>query len=427
MAGKFTKTILKVGTYHSPDGVVKVTPERLRHWAHEFRRLSDARQVVPIHWDHGNDLDSLQPVALDAYRRRERSARNSVGRMTDFRLSRNGRSAEVCFETLDSDATKKVDSNAVYVSPVIFPKWKDGAGNQYRDLITHLDLVNHPVDHSQSPARRVQDPPVIACALRMGLRVKPFRLATEIPNVDEEDQLDDEHQAAPPGSDAGDDSAPVDDLPGDEDAGGESDPSPIDDSEPESGVPQVGDLMLALADHGIVLPHDTNDSNFLDRLRTALIAKTGANPGQDQAGPGGDTFDQTGETSVATPQIATMSLQARNALTFAGEQYRKTIKANLDYLLKTGRCSPAEHAQKSAGLSAVKLSLNSQGKPQSSPLTQWINSRKVLPKGACWSPTEKLRRMSATPVQHPPERKLISDGKLTDDEATRLAKELLKR
>ncbi len=47
-----------------------VTPERLRHWADQFIAMTKAGQVIPMHWDHGSDLESLQPIAMDAFERK---------------------------------------------------------------------------------------------------------------------------------------------------------------------------------------------------------------------------------------------------------------------------------------------------------------------------------------------------------------------
>lgn len=380
--GVFKKTMLRVGTYHSPDGIVEVTTDRLRRWADNFRRMTAARQVIPMHWDHGSDLDSLQPVSMDTFSARTRSAKNSVGKLADFRLTQGGNAAEVTFETLDPDATRKVSANAVYVSPVIFPEWRDGAGNTYTDCITHLDLVNHPVDHSQGPSRRVNQQPVIACALRMGLSVEPYRMGVDM----DEDELELDGDLTEEGAETTD-TANSDEL---TEVPGEAD-----------GEPGIGDLMLALADHGIVLPGDTTEGNFLDRLRTALIARKGAEPGMGDAG-GAEASPAIGgsggDFGVADPQIATMSLQARNALNFAAKTHKNTMAAQLQSLLESGRCTPVEYREKRNLLRALRLSLQSNGQPKPTELSQWIDARKSLPKGACWSGTEKLRRMSATAV-----------------------------
>ncbi len=396
MSGNFTKTILKVDTYHSPDGTVVVTPDRLRHWERQHQRLTAAKQVVPIHWDHGSSENSLVPVPLNDYKNRTRSAKNTIGRMESFKVAPDGQSAEILFATSTKDATQSVLSNLVSVSPVIYPAWKDGRGNTYRDLITHLDLVNHPVDHSQSPARSVGNIP-IACSLRMSLGngTKPIRFSLQDIKMadDENEELDK--------SDFGDET-----------------PAPETKLEETPNQPAIGDLMLALADHGIVLPNDTNEANFLDRLRTALIATKTQSPEPEGSMDGG--FD-SGDTVPMDPQIATMS-------SFVKKQMRSEITRKLDHLLKSGRCTPAEHAKQSADVKVLKLSLDATGEPASNSASDWISSRLSLPKGAVWSPVERLRRMGTRPTEHPqhvaPEK---TPDKMSPAEIDSIAEEILAR
>ena len=413
--GNFAKSMLKVGTYHSPDGTVNVTPRRLKHWAKNFKKLNAAQQVVPMHWDHGDDIDSLRPLSKSEYQQ-DRSAGNTVGRMVGFDLAPDGRSAEVRFRTSCGKATRKVDEGDVYVSPVIMPRWRDGAGNNYSDLITHLDLVNHPVDHSQGPARRIQG--TVACALRMGIGSKPLRLAGDYVDPDQKDDIEELDVDMDLGSDdlpdTGGDDVEIVDIDGGDDIdldAGDDDLSLDDDimaDEPVEDLIEpdttVGDLMLALADHGIILPEDTSDSNFMDRLRTALIATAASDGGTD---PLVDSLDSE-DTIVADPQVATMSA-------FATKQYNAKLKRNIQVLLKTGRCTPAEAKEQLAKSKTMKLSLTRKGNPKANDVTKWIRSRADLPAGAVWSPRERLRRMSGK-IAEPKATKLHGDQKLSPEQ-----------
>lgn len=438
----FQKTMLRVGRYQSPDGEVVITPRRLKHWENQHKRLTAAKQVVPMHWDHGDDVDSLRPLSNAEYKSRQsRSAKNTVGRMIGFRTLPGGRSAEVTFRTSDPIARNKVQANDVYVSPVIFPKWQDSTGNQLSDVITHLDLVNHPVDHSQGPA----EPAMVRCALRLGLSSKPLRLALEIPvdedekdedkllmDVDGDGDLDDamgegaDDDGGLDMPDIGDENEGMDDELGDESMEGLD---AIDDeemgldTEPDMDIddlaPGIGDLMLALADHGIILPEDTQDGNFLDRLRTALIATKGDSP----AGNPGSPFDD-GDTIVADPQIATMSVEGK----YAAKQYQKQLNQQLRKLLNSGRCSPAEFRQKQAQMKVQRLSLSrATGKAKSNALTVWLKSRASLPVGAVWSSRQKLRRMSLVAVEQPKSTKVKQQNsqRLDSRQVKTLADEIL--
>jgi hypothetical protein len=164
----FKKSILRVGTHHSPDGPVRVTPKRLRHWARMHRSLRKNNQTVPVDWDHADDPTKAVPMSTGEFRRKRRSAKNTVGHLHDFRVSKDGQSAEITLDLHRKSAVEAAKKNSVFISPVIFEKWQDGGSNGYKDVITHVDFVNHPVDSSQSPFKSCK-PNTIACAIRMGL------------------------------------------------------------------------------------------------------------------------------------------------------------------------------------------------------------------------------------------------------------------
>lgn len=348
MTGVFRKAILKVGTYHSPDGVVEVTPERLRHWENETRKLQHAGYAIPMHWNHASEKELLEPVSLDLLQSKQgRGAEATVGKLNSFRVSPDGQTAEITVHTLTPSATEKVAANAVYVSPVIFPQWKDGAGNSYSDVITSVDLVDHPVDYTQTSFQPAEP---ICCAIRLGLSTTPYRMGAAMADDKE--------------NDAG------------------------DSTEGAMNATSIKDVLSALADLKIVLPDDTTEANFLDRLRTALLTAKAQSGMDTQASDGDD------QSTVSDPMIATMSLQARQALAWAEGQHQAAVSQRLKALLDTGRCTPDEHRARSPQLTAIKLSLGSDNKPVPGQLENWIESRKAVPQGTFWSSDEKLKRMS---------------------------------
>lgn len=198
MPSLFRKSVLRVGTYKSPDGVVLVTPERLRHWEQEHQRLSRNGQVVPVAWDHAQEAENAVPMSAEAFTERRRSARDTVGRLKSIKAAPDGQSATIVLQIDDQAAARKAEQNSVFVSPVIFENWRDGRDRHYRDVITHVDFVNHPVDDSQGPFERCQ-PGYTACALRMGLSpvYKPEREAAVMSKLEmaikpDDDELDDD-------------------------------------------------------------------------------------------------------------------------------------------------------------------------------------------------------------------------------------------
>ena len=179
---RFHKTVLSPGRYHSPDGHVDVTPERLQHWARQHQRLVENGQRVPVSLDHATTVESSLPMSTEQLvgsvdANKGRSVGNTVGFLESIKPLPDGNGAEIVLELKNDRAIELAESNTGFVSPVIFTSWTDGRGNKYDDLITHCDIVNHPVDSYQSE--------FTALGLRMGLSTdsegKPlvFRLAAD--------------------------------------------------------------------------------------------------------------------------------------------------------------------------------------------------------------------------------------------------------
>ena len=415
----FKKAVLRVGKYYSPDGEVPVTRDRLQHWRDEFHRMKTARQVVPVDWDHAEQTnrDGLTPLSLGDFRKR-RSARNTVGHLVDFEVDEDG--AVLTLDIPDDDAASKADKNLIFVSPVISPAWRDGAANQYSDCITHVDFVNHPVDHSQGPFQRVpvetvNQQPAIACALRMGLGTQFYThtngeqpMATKfLPQVVRMGGYEDN----PEGffTDPKGEVRPIAGKGRGKGSRGKrkkgiaaaarlslmirmaEDAEPVIADvipEPEEAFDAVDEILDMLEEFKIRLPDDTTDENLIDRLRTALHTamanKEGADmPDEIEPLPMPEPTDEL--PAPDTPMA--MSLAASRAVT---EHYRSSLLSRLNKLEKTGRCTGAEKSERAKELRAVRLSLAESGKPCRVELDRWIASREVVPPGTFWTDAQRL-------------------------------------
>lgn len=453
MAG-FKKAVLRVGKYFSPDGEVPVTPERLQHWRSEFMRMKAARQVVPVDWDHAeqSNREGLTPLSLGDYRKR-RSARNTVGHLVDFDVTADG--AILTIDVPDEEAAGKADKNLIFVSPVISPSWRDGAANDYADCITHVDFVNHPVDHSQGPFERVpaeqfNQQPAIACALRMGLGTQ-FYVPTKQGTSDMKTFVPQvlrmaEDTRTPDGWVTREDGQkhPVFDAKGrgkskrgKRKAGKravsrlslfvrmaeDAEPVPAElTPEPEEAYDMIDEVLDLLEEFDIRLPDDTTDENLVDRLRTALIAKGGDSEMEDDMSDLSDLPDLPPIESTEEPPIEetpmAMSLAAGNAIR---QQYRTSLTRRLRGLAKTGRCTESECSSRTQEIGTIKLSLAASGKPVRCELERWIKSREVVPAGTFWNETQRLSLQQnimhvANPKAEDPERlaalqKMIFRGK----------------
>jgi len=360
MGKVFRKAVLAVNQYQSGDGAVTVTSDRLKHWEGQFRKLTEAGYAIPMHWNHAaiDDFELLSPITMDSLSKRDtRGAHNTEGRMTDFRVSPDGQSAEITVEVLTPSAQEKVEANSVFVSPVIFPEFRDGHGNSYADVITSVDLVDYPVDHSQGPFIPTHEPALMGCAIRMGLAPKYYQ-------PDKVKRMD---------------------MVGDQPAAGPDDMGPT----PDAGGDIVAQIIAALAQGGIVLPEGTDASNIVQAIQTAM----------------GGGQDQTPDT-VVSPDIQTMSLaKVRAAQTYAERYFREGLTAKLNALRDSGRMSDDEYKVKLASVGVARLSLNNKGEAAPTELDRWIEARNPIPEGTFKTATfqskasSKLARMS---VAEPP-------------------------
>lgn len=373
MAKKFKKAALSTGTRFSPDGKVEITPARLKHWQSEHERMKAAGYEVPIAWDHADTLAKLSPI-------KKRSAKDTVGFLDKINLAPDGKSVELLLDVTDPRGIEQAESNRVYVSPVILPEWRDGAGNVYRDVITHCDFVNHPVDNVQG---KFEPAPAgaIACALRMGLG-EPLRMA--FGDDDDKDKKDE-------GSEGESESTATPEAPAESTKPEETNPDMPKD---EGGDKTMEAVLAHLGNYGLPLQADTTPENLAERLLGALLVANAAKAKEqeeDKSDEGSNDKNDQGEPVVKDPGYAAMSA-------FTTQLYQERINADLKALLDSGRCTPAEYQERAKAAGAVKLSLGSDGKPNSGSLEFWISDRKALRENSAY---DAPKRMSATVVDAP--------------------------
>lgn len=413
----FRKSILQVGTYHSPDGVVHVTPDRLRHWEKQHQRLRRSNRVVPVDWDHEEHPEKAVPLSREQYDRR-RSAKNTVGELQSIKVSADGQRAEIVLRLEDEQAEQRAKANTVFVSPVIFDEWRDGRNQVYRDVITHVDMVNHPVDDSQTPFEQCQ-PGYVACAIRMALSKNCYRMETKVVDDNDADDLDDL------GGEMGEgmDDMPGDDMDADDSMAMGDDDLLGPDAEASGGLTQqvIANLQAA----GIAPPEgvdaETDPAGFLLQLSAALRQKKMSEDGAESFGgdldegddlglddsSGGDMAGQTqpgaapgGDgVSVVAPEYAAMSLQLKALQAEGDKRTRLSLQKRLNRCLKLGQVDPPTHKQLASKLSGVRMSLNSKGEVSKSELERRVEWHESLPRGAYWPAQQRLGLDGAEVVQ----------------------------
>jgi len=162
----------------------------------------------------------------------------------------------------------------------------------------------------------------------------------------------------------------------------------------------IAELIDELEKFDIILPDDTNEDNFFERLQVGL--KTAA-AHQGLGDDDGTNAKLDNETTIADAGgVAMMSLQVKSVLGYAERQHRDAVEATLESLLKSGRCTPAEFHDRKQNVSTLRLSLDDSGNPTPTDLEKWIQSRQPLPRGTFWEPEQRTQRMAAE-VEEPPE------------------------
>lgn len=391
----FRKAILKVGTYQSPDGEVQVTPERLQHWAKTFDTMRSRQLGIPAGWDHSDDPEQTVPVDFSTGRGR-RSAKDVAGTLKAFHVSEDGNSAEIELELGDSAAEKARD-NFLGVSPIIYPKWRDGRGREYDDAITHIDLVTHPVDDSQGEFVEVSGEELpIAAGIRMSLDGGKFAMY----------RMGDEPPTEKP-----------------EDGGGttEENPDLPDYGKPGEDEKQFEAIIAHLEQKGIVLPSDTDKTNFFDRLLTALMtANRAEQDAEAEKAKEKDDQEEDDPVTVAQPNEVTAMGQRLDALEQENKRLlqrqaesdtattRMGLLNRLDNALKEGRVTPAQYDKLKSNAKAVKMGLDGEGRSDLDKLTGAIEAIEANP------PNSIIPLGMGLHVEDPPEGLV---GEMTDEQA----------
>jgi len=369
----FKKQILGVGTLYTGDGErLDITTDRLKHWDTQFKRLKENKQRSTVHLNHPADVNAMLPVDAKKFKK-ARGAHDLVGELVSFELAEDGQSAILTTDLFDEQAIKAAESDKVQLSPVILETFQDGAKNQYEDIVCGADLVIRPVDHRQGSFEPVG---AIACALSLSATKKP---KVYLMAFGDDEEKDPEEKDAPA-------------VDGDGDGEVNEEPTETEDAELTGRNAKVAKAVASLAGFGVTLAEDTDASNFWERLDAAVTAL--------QAAKEEEGADDNSKPEEA-PMVATMSLESKTALTWANTQYRKTLEARVEALVKSGRCTPHEQKERCKSLGVVSLSLDAAGKPKTNSLEAWIADRETLPVGAVHPAVDRATLLSLREVSPP--------------------------
>lgn len=462
----FTKAILRPGTYlaRTPDGrrtKQTITLDRLKSWADKFSQMVASGLRIPAPYRH--DPNAV-PLLED-----QNGADNNAGFWKRLWLGPDA----TLYGELDvprSEDASRVGTTVTEVSPLVEPERIDGKGREWKDSITHIALVTHPIASGQENFQPSDQMPAGAAAFCLSHLVEGKVM-----------EFADNPQAP-----AGTGSQPSEDD-------SQSRTSTQQMSSPNASNPSMQQVMEALKVIGLTLPDDTVPENLAERIVVAARAISGkeeSEGGQEPKEQPTPIVMSHGEKSVGDflnkvihvfkplrkksklrtgnkPKIETttpsdrgiqMSQEekqalevaqkaAEQALEFATGQAVQGYEFRIQQLVKTGRIAPKYVDDKiKPQLEAFQLSFDDDGKPVETSLDLLLSSLEALPANsvittpATGRKNRKVPRGKRAGMMYANEEPLPEDvggddqdsttspgeGEMTDEQADSIAEEMLK-
>ena len=228
MARIFQKKIIEPGTYEGE----KVSAERVRHWAKEAQKMLDLGLLIPCPYYHDKKSKPIRnPDASDA------NTKNNAGFWRKFWVD----DKDVLWSEIhanDDESAGKIGKAARQCSLAAAPEWNEG-GKVWKDAITHIALTNK----AKAPTGD-EFVPVVAMSEETPFMVFSLEMLTNSQEFDHESS--DSQESGMPEKDPGE--------------GGSDGGSGLDS------------LIKLLREHDIELTDDTDETNFVDHLTSALTA-----------------------------------------------------------------------------------------------------------------------------------------------------------
>lgn len=346
------KEILRPGKFYTADGVIKVTPERIKRFARNFQEMKKGRFNVPVPWEHQDDA-----MPVTSRKKLAMKATENAGFVNDMWVATDG-SLWGEIDIPDAKDARKAARQNRYVSPQIDGSFRgvvDGNGKRWKDVITQVAITPTPIFQGQKPFG--EEPPPGRVRLSMAqYGAKGRRRLSKY-----EDERDDDDDA---------DKKPKGDGDGKAKKGGKN-----------ALVKEVCDL---LAKQGVAMPKECRGgSSFLHDLKVALNAVVHSKQGQEddedddledlededddgESSDGGEGKKPVKEQPVMmsrrsdreTKRLSrTVEKQAQQIADLLAERR----EATLERCLRQGRVSPAKAKKLARVIDRARLSRSEEG------------------------------------------------------------------
>ncbi len=374
---KFKKPIVSAGVFLvGSDGGERhtevITPDRLKHWSNQFKKMKKNGVMIPAPWKHTNEAIPVQMGNNGTLPSSEWNA----GFWDDLTVEVNEQGNSTLYGIVDVPGDKKdfntpagkIGTTVKETSIYARPKFVDGKGNIYDDSIMHVALVTHPIEPGQGNFEPIEEGMTIAMShcqhILMASENIPFNQSGKTPSET-------------PGSDSDNDSL-------------------------ESDAP-TGDLKTIielLSKVGIILPKDTSDENLKERLSVSLQQKISGEEEEDEeegslTKPPKDaekesvpmimsttpeTKEITAEVIMGHPAYIALADQNKQLFSVMNQQAKNSRATRINALIRTGRISK-EYADTHLVpmLSGFKMSFNAEGQEVSSALDVTLGALEAQP------------------------------------------------
>lgn len=364
---KFRKVVLPApGVYHTPDGPVAISADRIRGWAEKFRALQSNRIKIPVSWGHQSRANPVAPGDVDG--EEFLRSRYNATYLDALEVTPAGGLVAVAeappgweVEARTGSLVNPTDGTRIAEVSLAARDWVDGEGRLWKDAPRHLALTPLPVVHRTPGFERAGDGPATG-EVRLSLSDYrgPVRLAsTETPPMKREEQ--DEEQ-----DEGGEEVAPESEAP---DAMG-------------GGYFKRALAMLAAAD--IPLPEDTTPENAWERLYIVLTAMQAAKETAEAEAPAPTTQPKEEPMPTMLSLIRHTDPAVRALAARVASEDRAKRKARIDALERLAdpngipRVPPTQIRRWRELASGVQLSLTGAGQAVPTELDQQLELAESL-------------------------------------------------
>lgn len=316
---RFIKTVLKADTYHSPEGPVVVTPERIRRWVKTHAAMREAGLNTPVCWGHHLSEVPKYPEEQRFDATQLLGARYNAGYFPELRAANNDTELQAVIDVpgAESDAKgnliawEKIDGRELKcaiseVSAAVKDRLTDGRGRVWGDHIAHIAIVPYPVVGGQDgfQALSLKQENTVFLSLGSG----GWRTMA-LPNDKDDDGFEDDDVEVEGGGGEVDAGADAGGEVGAEEAAPDLGASEGDVMDAEAGgganVNQIVDDLATVCN--VHLPGATNESDLLQHLQIILSHMKSAMGGKEEQ------FDGSNNSPVVAEQSpAMMSLLSLN-------------------------------------------------------------------------------------------------------------------